>query len=91
VTHTIYYDLKIDEEVAILPTITAPPCAVLEIAKIANADMVHLHLHDGRTFAIDSGIGLNTTGCIVRATHEHRKVLKMFGTDRTYSSCRESA
>jgi hypothetical protein len=70
-------NLKPNEEVAILPTVTAPPSAVLEIVRIAIADRLHLHLHDGRIFAIDSGLGLNTSGHIVCVTSEHRKVMRM--------------
>jgi hypothetical protein len=70
-------NLKPNEEVAILPTVTAPPSAVLEIVRIAISDRLHLHLPDGRIFAIDSGLGINTSGHIVRVTSEHRKVMRM--------------
>jgi hypothetical protein len=70
-------DLKPDDEVAILPTLGAPPSAVLEVAKIAQTEPLYVRLRDGRIFALHSGIGLNTTGCIARVTHEHRKILKM--------------
>jgi hypothetical protein len=82
----VIHNLKPDEEVAILPTMAAPACAVLEIARVANADRQHLHLHDGRMFAIDSGLGLNTSGCVVRVTSEHRKVLKMFTDEQSRRS-----
>jgi hypothetical protein len=71
------YDLKPDDEVAILPTLGAPPGGVLEVAKIAHAEPLYVQLQDGRMFAIHSGMGLNTTGCIARVSHEHRKILKM--------------
>jgi hypothetical protein len=78
----VIQNLKPNQEVAVLPTMAAPPAAVLEIARIVNADTLYLHLHDGRMFAVDSGIGLNTPGCIVPVTSEHRKVLKMFAKAR---------
>ena len=76
------YNLKRDDEIAILPTLGAPVSAVLEVAKIAHADAVYVQLQDGRIFSIHNGMGVNTTGYITRANHEHRKVLKMLVRDR---------
>jgi hypothetical protein len=76
------YNLKRDDEIAILPTLGAPASAVLEVAKIAYADAVHVQLQDGRIFSIHNGVGINTTGYITRVNYEHRKVLKMLVRDR---------
>ena len=75
------FNLKRDDEIAILPTLGAPASAVLEVAKIAYADAVHVQLPDGRIFSIHDGVGINTTGYITRVNYEHRKVLKMLVRD----------
>ncbi len=63
------------QEVAILPHCEASPDEVLEIAAIQYAGPVYIQLADGRMFATIGGNGLDTAGCIVLATDEHRAAL----------------
>jgi len=44
--------------------------------RVTHISIIHRPF-DGRIFAIDSGLGLNTTGHAVCVTNEHRKVMKM--------------
>ena len=62
-------------EVAVMPHCTAPPAEVLEIVPVQHAGPVYIQLIDGRTFATIGGIGLDTAGCIVPVTDEHRTAL----------------
>jgi hypothetical protein len=63
-------------EVAVMPSDAAPPNQVLEIATVLHAGPVFVQLQDGRMFATIGGAGLNTSGCIVLATSEHRTALE---------------
>jgi hypothetical protein len=68
--------LRIEDEVAILPSVNSRPSDVVEIAKIAHAGPVFVQLEDGRMFATLGGMGLNNHCCIVAVRQEHRIALQ---------------
>jgi len=68
--------LRIEDEVAILPSPSSRPSEVLEIAKIMHSGPVFVQLEDGRMFATLGGMGLNNHCCIVAVRYEHRVALQ---------------
>jgi len=68
--------LRIDDEVAVLPSAAAVPSQVLEIATVTHAGPVFVQLADGRMFATLGGMGLNNHYCIVSVREEHRRALQ---------------
>jgi len=68
--------IKIEDEVAILPSTTALPSEVSEIATVTHAGPVFVQVADGRMFATLGGMGLNNHQCIVAVRHEHRVALE---------------
>ena len=67
--------MRNDAEVAVLPSTSAMPSEVLEIATVTHAGPVFVQLADGRMFATLGGMGLNNHCCIVAAREEHRIAL----------------
>src|SRR5712672_3682204 len=71
-----FMSIKTEDEVAVLPSSTALPSEVLEIAEVTHAGPVFIQLADGRLFAALGGMGLNNHQCIVPARAEHRIAIR---------------
>jgi hypothetical protein len=67
--------IRADDEVAVLPSATAVPSEVLEIATVTHAGPVFIQIEDGRMFATLGGMGLNNHCYIVAVRQEHRRAL----------------
>jgi hypothetical protein len=67
---------KTEHEVAVLPSSTALPSEVLEIAEVTHSGPVFIQLADGRLFAALGGMGLNNHQCVVPVRYEHRVALQ---------------
>lgn len=70
-----FMSIKIEDEVAVLPSASAMPSEVLEVTTVTHAGPVFVQLADGRMFATLGGMGLNNHCCIVAAREEHRIAL----------------
>jgi hypothetical protein len=68
-------NIKVGDEVAILPRLGAAADEVLGILKVRHVGPVFVEVTDGRMYATLGLLGLNTDGCIAEVTDEHRQAL----------------
>ena len=74
-TRVMFSNLRIGDEVAVMPAIGADPSETMEIVRATYVGAVMVQVADGRTFA-NSGRCLNNIRCIEPVTDEHRRAIK---------------
>jgi hypothetical protein len=68
-------NLRRGDEVALLPDQGASSEKVCELSVVAHVGPALVELESGGLYFASNGQGLNTEGCIVPATEEHRMAL----------------